>query len=93
MKRIINFIACLALAGCVATPPPATTIVLQPTHAIVAPAESKSDAAAQFMRWNKANGKTLNGLTARRAAERDLFMGKGLNYYEVKNGKLVKVNP
>lgn len=31
-------------------------------------------AADQFPRWNKAKGKVLNGLTARRAAERALFM-------------------
>jgi lysozyme len=33
-------------------------------------------AADQFPRWNKAGGKVLNGLTKRRNAERDLFMGK-----------------
>ena len=32
-------------------------------------------AADQFPRWNKAKGKVLNGLTARRAAERAMFMG------------------
>lgn len=31
-------------------------------------------AADQFPRWNKAKGRVLNGLTARRAAERALFM-------------------
>lgn len=34
------------------------------------------EAAAQFTRWNKANGKVLNGLTRRREAERDLFLKK-----------------
>jgi len=29
--------------------------------------------AAQFMRWNKAGGKVLNGLTKRRKAEADLY--------------------
>lgn len=33
-------------------------------------------AAAQFDRWNKAGGKVLNGLVARRAAERAMFEGK-----------------
>lgn len=33
-------------------------------------------AADQFPRWNKSNGKVLNGLTVRRAAERDLFLKK-----------------
>lgn len=31
-------------------------------------------AAEQFLRWNKANGKELAGLTRRRKAERDLFL-------------------
>lgn len=31
-------------------------------------------AAEQFMRWNKAGGKVLEGLTRRRAAERALFL-------------------
>lgn len=38
---------------------------------------NKSDyigASSEFLRWNKANGKPLAGLTKRRSAERDLFM-------------------
>ncbi len=31
--------------------------------------------AAQFLRWNKAGGKVLNGLTRRREAERKMFLG------------------
>uniref|UniRef100_UPI00307ACC8F lysozyme n=1 Tax=Zhenhengia sp. TaxID=2944208 RepID=UPI00307ACC8F len=31
-------------------------------------------AANEFLRWNKANGKVLNGLTRRRQAERKLFL-------------------
>jgi len=31
-------------------------------------------AATEFVKWNKAGGKILNGLTARREAERDLFL-------------------
>ncbi|CAB4141207.1 COG3772 Phage-related lysozyme (muraminidase) [uncultured Caudovirales phage] len=34
----------------------------------------KSDAAEQFLRWNKANKKELPGLTRRRTAERELFL-------------------
>lgn len=34
-------------------------------------------AAGQFKRWNKANGKTMRGLTRRRAAEQCLFEGMG----------------
>lgn len=30
-------------------------------------------ASQQFLRWNKAGGRVLNGLTRRREAERDLF--------------------
>ena len=32
------------------------------------------DAALQFVRWNKANGEPLPGLTRRRIAERELFL-------------------
>ena len=32
------------------------------------------EAADEFLRWNKASGKVLRGLTARREAERDLFL-------------------
>ena len=32
------------------------------------------EAADQFGRWNRQNGKVLNGLTRRRRAERDLFL-------------------
>ena len=34
-------------------------------------------AATEFMRWNKAGGRVLAGLTRRRAAERDLFLTPG----------------
>ena len=33
-----------------------------------------SEAAEQFLRWNKAGGMAMPGLTRRRAAERDLFL-------------------
>jgi len=32
------------------------------------------DAAKEFLRWNKVNGKELNGLTKRRKKEYDFFM-------------------
>lgn len=38
---------------------------------------NKSDyagAASEFLKWNKAGGKVLNGLTARRTAESQLFL-------------------
>ncbi|WP_236513497.1 lysozyme, partial [Escherichia coli] len=31
-------------------------------------------AADQFRVWNRANGKVMNGLTKRRAAEREVYM-------------------
>jgi lysozyme len=34
----------------------------------------KLEASEQFVRWNKANGKVMNGLTKRRLAERSLFL-------------------
>ncbi|WP_447875874.1 lysozyme [Serratia fonticola] len=33
-------------------------------------------AADEFPRWNRANGKVMNGLTRRRNAERELFLSK-----------------
>lgn len=38
-------------------------------------AKDYAGAAAQFLRWNKAGGKTLPGLSSRRAAEMKHFMG------------------
>lgn len=37
-------------------------------------AKDYSGAADEFPKWNKANGKVLNGLVRRRAAEKDLFL-------------------
>ena len=39
-------------------------------------ARDYAGAAAQFVRWNKAGGKVLPGLTRRREAERKLFVGR-----------------
>ncbi len=36
--------------------------------------EDYTGAAGEFVRWNKSNGVPLRGLTARRLAERDLFL-------------------
>lgn len=44
-------------------------------------------AANEFMRWNKANGKVLNGLTKRRAAEQKLFKTSCEKYHTVKKGE------
>lgn len=38
-------------------------------------AGDKEGAASQFIRWNKAGGRVMAGLTRRRQAERDLFKG------------------
>ncbi len=37
-------------------------------------ANDSQGAADEFLRWNKANGKVLDGLTARRESERELFL-------------------
>lgn len=39
-------------------------------------ASDYSGAASEFLRWNRAGGKVLNGLTRRRQAEKDMFEGK-----------------
>lgn len=39
-----------------------------------------SGAADEFLRWNKAGGKVLAGLTRRRKAERDLFLKPEVEY-------------
>lgn len=39
-------------------------------------AEQRTEAAMQFARWNKDNGRTIPGLTRRRQSERNLFLGK-----------------
>ena len=36
----------------------------------------RTEAAMQFPRWNKDNGRTIPGLTRRRQSERNLFLGK-----------------
>ena len=43
-------------------------------------------AANELLRWNKANGKVLAGLTRRRKAEKALFLKQNDTYYIVKNG-------
>lgn len=39
-------------------------------------ASDYSGAANEFLRWNRAGNKVLNGLTRRRQAEKDMFEGK-----------------
>lgn len=43
-------------------------------------------AANELLRWNKANGKILAGLTRRRKAEKALFLKESATYYVVKKG-------
>ena len=38
-------------------------------------AGNRTAAAAQFLRWDKAGGKPLKGLTRRRQAEKEMFLG------------------
>jgi lysozyme len=40
-------------------------------------AGNTAGAATQFLRWDKANGKQMRGLSRRREAERQLFLGEG----------------
>jgi lysozyme len=35
------------------------------------------EAADEFLKWNKAGGKVLNGLTRRRSVEREVYIGQG----------------
>ena len=37
--------------------------------------EPRIEVAGQFLRWNKANGAVISGLTRRREAEREMFLG------------------
>lgn len=45
-------------------------------------AGDRAGAADELLRWDKAGGKTLAGLTRRRKAERALFKGEGLNFFD-----------
>jgi lysozyme len=38
--------------------------------------DDKASAAEEFLKWNKAGGKVLNGLVKRREAERKMFLGE-----------------
>lgn len=46
-----------------------------------------SGASNEFLRWNKSNGKELSGLTARRRAERELFLKDDTYYLSNKSYK------
>jgi lysozyme len=37
--------------------------------------EARIEVAGQFLRWNRANGAVISGLTRRREAEREMFLG------------------
>lgn len=39
-------------------------------------ADKRNEAAVEFLKWNRAGGKVLEGLTRRRKAEHDLFLKK-----------------
>lgn len=41
-------------------------------------AGERAKAADQFLRWDKAGGKIVKGLTNRRKAERAMFLGRGV---------------
>lgn len=64
-----EFAACVSLAfniGCEA--------FRKSTLAVLLRAGRNDEAALQFVRWNRAAGKVMAGLTRRREAERDLFL-------------------
>ena len=44
---------------------------------------NKAGAADQFLKWDKAGGKVLKGLTRRRKCERAIFLGSPLSVIEV----------
>jgi hypothetical protein len=46
---------------------------IKPDATIIKP-NCYQDAAKEFLRWNKANGKELKGLTKRRQEEMNLFL-------------------
>lgn len=64
-----QFDACVSLAFNVGTGAFGNSTLLKLLHA-----GDTAGAAEQFLRWNKAGGKTLAGLTRRREAERMLFL-------------------
>jgi lysozyme len=61
----------LLIFGCASQQ--ANNIAANDQMAIVKP-HCYQDAASEFTRWNKANGKVLNGLTKRRQDEMNLFL-------------------
>lgn len=66
-----QFSACVCLAFNIGLGNFTTSTLLKMINADSAPA-----AADQFLRWNKAAGKVMNGLTKRREAERRLYLGE-----------------
>lgn len=64
-----EFAALVSFAYNVGTPALGSSTLLKLLNA-----GDKKGASEQFVRWNKAGGKELPGLTRRRLAERDLFL-------------------
>lgn len=63
---------------------------IKPEQTVVKP-YCYPDVANEFLRWNKANGKELRGLTKRRQQEMNLFL-TGCTH-ESRTKKLLQANP
>lgn len=68
-NKFFVLFASLFLFGCATQSPPIKPVQEQTIIAPCYPATAK-----QFLRWNKANGKELRGLTKRRQEEMNLFL-------------------
>ena len=68
-NKYFVFFASLLLFGCAVQSAPAKPVENKPIAVNCYPS-----AANELLRWNKANGKVLNGLTKRRQAEMNLFL-------------------
>lgn len=67
--KILIFFAGLFLFGCATQAQVKQREIEKPV-----PVHCYPNVAKEFLRWNKSNGKVLNGLTKRRQEEMKLFM-------------------
>lgn len=52
--------------------------------------KSDEEITDQIIRWNKSGGKPLNGLSRRRVAEANMFLGRELYYFDEKTHTIQK---
>lgn len=52
--------------------------------------KSDEEITDQIIRWNKSGGKPLNGLSRRRVAEANMFLGRELYYFDEKTHSIEK---